>query len=135
MPIESDISRFTFQNWALAVVWKMNYRKTNNLQEKQECLDHESNFKSCLDCLQKFCYSEIIFYEPYGSPGQRHPGKGQTKGADRHISKVKAWISLVLQWIRIRLPMQGTQVQSLVWEDATCRRATNPSVTTTESSL
>ena len=26
--------------------------------------------------------------------------------------------------IRIRLPMQGTQVQSLVWEDSTCPRAT-----------
>ena len=27
--------------------------------------------------------------------------------------------SLVLQWLRICLPMQGTQVQPLVWEDAT----------------
>ena len=34
--------------------------------------------------------------------------------------------SLVAQWIRIRLPMQGTQVQSLVWEDTTCRGATKP---------
>jgi len=27
--------------------------------------------------------------------------------------------SLVAQWIRFLLPMQGTQVQSLVWEDPT----------------
>ena len=32
--------------------------------------------------------------------------------------------SLVVQWIRIHLPMQETQVQSLVQEDSTCRRAT-----------
>ena len=32
--------------------------------------------------------------------------------------------SLVAQWIRIHLPMQGTQVRSLVWEDSTCHRAT-----------
>ena len=32
--------------------------------------------------------------------------------------------SLVAQWLRICLPMQGTQVQALVWEDPTCRRAT-----------
>ena len=32
--------------------------------------------------------------------------------------------SLVAQWLRIRLPMQGTWVQSLVWEDPTCRGAT-----------
>ena len=28
--------------------------------------------------------------------------------------------SLVVQWLRICLPMQGTRVQSLVWEDSTC---------------
>ena len=30
------------------------------------------------------------------------------------------------QWLRIRLPMQGTQVRALVWEDPTCLRATRP---------
>ena len=32
--------------------------------------------------------------------------------------------SLVVKWLRISLPMQGSQVQSLVWEDFTCRGAT-----------
>ena len=31
--------------------------------------------------------------------------------------------SMVAQWLRIRLPMQGTRVQALVWEDPTCRGA------------
>ena len=31
--------------------------------------------------------------------------------------------SLVVQWLRIHLPVQGTQVRSLVWEDPTCFRA------------
>ena len=34
--------------------------------------------------------------------------------------------SLVAQWLRVCLPMQGTRVQALVWEDPTCRRATGP---------
>ena len=34
--------------------------------------------------------------------------------------------SLVAQWLRICLPMQGTQVQSLALEDPTCRRAIKP---------
>ncbi|KAJ8783692.1 hypothetical protein J1605_008735 [Eschrichtius robustus] len=34
--------------------------------------------------------------------------------------------SLVMQWLRIRLPMQGTRVRALVQEDPTCRRATKP---------
>ena len=40
---------------------------------------------------------------------------------------------LVAQWLRVRLPMQGTRVQALVQEDPTCRRATKPILTTTEA--
>ena len=36
------------------------------------------------------------------------------------------WTSLVAQWLRIHLPMQGTRVQSLVQEDPTCHGATKP---------
>ena len=34
--------------------------------------------------------------------------------------------SLVVQWLRICLPMQGTGVRALVREDPTCRGATKP---------
>ena len=34
--------------------------------------------------------------------------------------------SLVAQWLRIRLPMQGTRVRALVREDPTCHGATKP---------
>ena len=37
-----------------------------------------------------------------------------------------AWASLVAQWLRICLPMQGTRVRALVWEDPTCHRAARP---------
>ena len=33
------------------------------------------------------------------------------------------WASLVAQWLRTRLPMQGIRVRALVREDPTCRRA------------
>ena len=36
------------------------------------------------------------------------------------------WASLVAQWLRICLPVQGTWVQALVWEDPTCHGATRP---------
>ena len=42
---------------------------------------------------------------------------------------IKKWVegtSLVAQWLRICLPIQGTWVQSLVREDPTCRGATKP---------
>ena len=34
--------------------------------------------------------------------------------------------SLVAQWLRIHLPIQGTRVQALAGEDPTCRGATKP---------
>ena len=34
--------------------------------------------------------------------------------------------SLVVQWLRIRLPVQGTRVRALVREDPTCRGAAKP---------
>ena len=34
--------------------------------------------------------------------------------------------SLVAQWLRIRLLIQGTRVPSQVWEDPTCRGASKP---------
>ena len=42
------------------------------------------------------------------------------------VLKKEIWTSLVAQWLRIRLPMQGTQVRTLVQEDPTCRGATKP---------
>ena len=34
--------------------------------------------------------------------------------------------SLVAQWLRVCLPMQGIRVRALVWEDPTCHGATRP---------
>ena len=40
--------------------------------------------------------------------------------------KNTAGASLVAQWLRICLPVQGTRVRALVWEDPTCRGAAGP---------
>ena len=42
------------------------------------------------------------------------------------LFKGQLWASLVAQWLRIHLPMQGTWVWSLVQEDPTCHGATGP---------
>ena len=63
------------------------------------------------------------------SPGQASEG-GQPRAT---IRKHRHWYykgtqraSLVAQWLRICLSMQGTPVRALVWEDPTCRGATRP---------
>ena len=47
--------------------------------------------------------------------------KPQSRSVER-----KCWASLVVQWLRIHLSVQETQVQSLVWEDPTCCGAAKP---------
>ena len=42
------------------------------------------------------------------------------------IKNLPTGASLVAQWLRICLPMQGTRVRALVWEDPTCCGATRP---------
>ena len=46
--------------------------------------------------------------------------------ADHKDQKLGGWASLVVQWLRICLPMKGTQVRAVVQEDPTCRVATKP---------
>ena len=43
-----------------------------------------------------------------------------------HHIKMSDGASLVAQWLRICLLMQGTRVRALVWENPTCRGATGP---------
>ena len=49
------------------------------------------------------------------------------------VKSTKHWASLVVQWLRIRLPVQGTRVRALVWEDPTwqlslCATTTEPAL-------
>ena len=45
---------------------------------------------------------------------------------EKQVKTPRRGTSLVAQWLRICLPMQGTQVRSLVQEDPTCHGATKP---------
>ena len=52
------------------------------------------------------------------------------RGSNTKPAKIKnifGRASLLVQWLSIHLPMQGTEVCSLVWEDPTCWGATRPS--------
>ena len=63
----------------------------------------------------------MTYHMPHlGAFGRRYGNKG--------FHDQRAWegTSLVVQWLRVCLPMQGTQVRSLVQEDPTCRGATKP---------
>ena len=59
-------------------------------------------------------------------PFPTHPHNPSKSGVNRMGSNPSSRASLVVRWLRIRLPMQGTWVQALVQEDPTCRGATKP---------
>ncbi|KAJ8785459.1 hypothetical protein J1605_007056 [Eschrichtius robustus] len=71
---------------------------------------------------------------PGRAPGSRR--RGAAEGGDCGTpsrrwrgfcaSEIQEETSLVAQWLRIRLPTQGTPVRALVREDPTCRGATKP---------
>ena len=50
--------------------------------------------------------------------------QGQYADGKKLVSKGHIGTSLVAQWLRIHLGMQGTWVRSLVWQDPTCCGAT-----------
>ena len=54
---------------------------------------------------------------------QQRPNAAKTK-INKFLKNLRA--SLVAQWLRICLLIQGTRVRALVWEDPTCRGATRP---------
>ena len=58
-----------------------------------------------------------------GVYGASEPGS-VTKGQES--KELATGASLVAQWFRVCLPMQGTWVRALVWEDPTCHGATKP---------
>ena len=51
---------------------------------------------------------------------RKWPWGGSMSGRRGGIKKRDCGAALVAQWLGIRLPVQGTRVRALVWEDPTC---------------
>ena len=60
-----------------------------------------------------------------GAEAQNHRDH-ENPGSWRLTEILRNGASLVAQWLRIHLPMQGTRVRALVREDPTCRGSTKP---------
>ena len=72
----------------------------------------------------------VVYIDP-GSTGSLNIKIQQSQGdsSGNYSAVVQEWglgASLVAQWLRICLPMQGTRVRALVWEDPTCCGAAGP---------
>ena len=68
---------------------------------------------------------ELLLYCGPGPPLTR-PSLPTAPQPRKRDSKCYSRASLVAQWLRVCLPMQGTRFRALVWEDPTCRGAARP---------
>ena len=73
---------------------------------------------------RQFVGREILAH-PNTQMGLKESSEGKTV-VRKKKTKNQSRASLVAQWLRIRLPMQGTWVRALVREDPTCRGAAKP---------
>ena len=87
-------------------------------------------YKSLPQERRKISNNLTLYLKELEKEEQRKPKVSRRK----EIRKIRAEInkietkraSLVAQWLRVHLPMRGTQIRALVWEDPTCRGAAGP---------
>ena len=86
---------------------------------------NQKNLPCTFQCLHPWEGWQFIKHFLFASSsGQETPCHIQTERKKQ--IKEREWASLVAQWLRIRLPMQGTRVRALVQEDPTCHGAAKP---------
>ena len=109
------------------------YPVMGNIWQDQSCRRTDSEVQRdgrILDLIDDARREDKLPYEDVAIPLNELPEPEQDNGGTTESVKEQEmkWTgtSLVAQWLRIRLPMQGTRVQSLVWEDPTCHVQTKP---------
>ena len=73
------------------------------------------------------CRHDIITWRILKRPCKRaHQWNQHCCRIPKEYTEISCRASLVAQWLKIHVPMQGTQLCSLVWEDSICHGATKP---------
>ena len=85
--------------------------------------------KACGDrrCRARKDHLRVYSVRGRGEGDTREPG-GLSRTDCTGLKEGSRGTSLVVQWLRIHLPMQGTRVRALIWEDPTCRGVTKPTL-------
>ena len=84
------------------------------------------NFHLLLKILSLYIYRYSLFGEAFKKKLSLNSLDMVSVSPFKMLKINDLWASLVVQWLTIRLPMQGTRVRSLVQEDPTCCGATKP---------
>ena len=85
----------------------------------------EINEKEMKETIAKINKTKSWFFEKINKIDKSLARLIKKKREKTQINRIRG-ASLVAQWLRICLPMQGTRVRALVWEDPTCHGAAGP---------
>ena len=111
--ISSRVGTMTFHFVSTHSVWvEENVTKTFKKDWRKEKKQRNKGGLS-------FTFLEIVNWIPFLTQHKKQKKKNPS-------NKSCLGTSLVVQWLRICLPMQGTRVRALVQEDPTCCKATKP---------
>ena len=100
------------------------------MSEEQESEETEKDGQRSKNCYDYVGFDKTVYANNIKNIVREAPKNNLVQKMSLNIH---AGTSLVVQWLRILLPMQGTWVRPLVWEDPTCLGLTKPHATTTEA--
>ena len=106
------------------IYWKIRHSHTSNHRQNVRLMMRQAvNSLVCTNYLfadgnLNICRSNWMALEHYQTYS--------LSCSEMYITNNAFGASLVAQWLRICLPMQGTRVWALVWEDPTCCETTRP---------
>ena len=112
--------------------WRLNSALLNNQEITEEIKEEIKNYIETND--YENTTTQNLWYAAKGvlrgrfiaiQSHLKKQEKSQINNLTLHLKQPER-ASLVAQWLRIFLPMQGTRVQALVQEDPTRHRATKP---------
>ena len=121
-------------------IWRLNNTLLNNqviteeikeeIKKYLETNDNENmKTQNLWDAAKAILRGKFIAIQSYLKKQEKSQINNLTlhlKQLEKRTTKHQSGTSLVAQWLRIRLPMQGIRVPSLVLGDPTCRGATKP---------
>ena len=117
---EEEIGSLPETEFRVMIV-KMIQNLGNRMEKIQETFNKDLELKSKLTMMNN-TINEI----KNSLEGINRITEAEEQISDLEDKMVEIGASLVAQWLRVCLPMQGTRVRTLVWEDPTCRGATGP---------
>ena len=115
----------------LAIPWTAAHQAPPSMGfSRQEYWSGVSGFPYFLQFKSEFCNKEFMIWVTVSSKScfcwLYRASPSSAANWPSGDPRIGFWDFPVVQWTRIFLPMHGTRVQSLVWEDSTCFGATKP---------